>query len=195
MSRQLSIAIIEADVPLAGTAQRHGSYGGVFSSVLNQAAHTLIPPVSLSLSYHAISMGGTFPSTSALAQLDGIIITGSRASAFDDTPWIVELVAFVRDVLHHHKKVKVVGVCFGHQIIARALGVQVRRGDGWEASVSNVHMTHAGREIFGRDVLVRYPLRPRPRSYCLRLQLLTASGPRASTKCTATLSPRFPGAP
>lgn len=64
------------------------------------------------------------------------------------------MVDFVAQVLKQ-KRVKVIGVCFGHQIIARALGVKVGRNpDGWEAAVNDVQLSSRGKEIFGTDVLV-----------------------------------------
>lgn len=55
-----------------------------------------------------------------------------------------------------------VGICFGHQIIARALGARVDRStDGWEVAVNAIDLTEAGKELFGRDSLVQitsYPL-------------------------------------
>ena len=50
----------------------------------------------------------------------------------------------------------VVGICFGHQIIGRALGSRVGRNtEGWEIAVSTVDLTEAGKELFGKDVLVQ----------------------------------------
>jgi len=151
---KLKIAILEADVPMPNTAARQGSYGGVFTALLDSAMSSLgEPPAQLSLTKHAISAEAPLPAPTLVAELDGVLITGSRASAFDDTPWIVELVGFVRRLLHEGR-VKVIGVCFGHQIVARALGAKVARSaHGWETSVMNVVMTRVGREIFGRDVL------------------------------------------
>lgn len=52
-------------------------------------------------------------------------------------------------------RVRIIGVCFGHQILGRALGVKVGRNDaGWEISVCDVDLTEKGKELFQRDKLV-----------------------------------------
>jgi GMP synthase-like glutamine amidotransferase len=49
----------------------------------------------------------------------------------------------------------VVGVCFGHQIVGRAMGARLgRNARGWEASVTAVDLTKRGQEIFGQSSLV-----------------------------------------
>jgi len=68
------------------------------------------------------------------------------------------LVDFTKEVLAQ-KRVRLIGVCFGHQIIGRAMGVKVDRSDrGWEVSVSPVQLTEKGKELFGVEELVRSPL-------------------------------------
>jgi len=64
------------------------------------------------------------------SQADGWIITGSRSGAYENEPWIPPLEAFLRDCLAAH--VPVVGICFGHQILAQAMGGKVENSDkGW----------------------------------------------------------------
>jgi GMP synthase-like glutamine amidotransferase len=66
----------------------------------------------------------------------------------------VKLVEFTKTVLAQ-QRVRLIGVCFGHQIIGRALGVRVDRSDrGWEISVTEVELTEKGRELFGVQELV-----------------------------------------
>ncbi len=59
---------------------------------------------------------------------DGWLATGSRLSVYDDEQWISELVEFVRRV--DAARVPFVGVCFGHQLIAEALGGRVAKAPG-----------------------------------------------------------------
>ena len=74
--------------------------------------------------------------------------------SFSQAPWINKLVEFTTKVLAQDR-VRVIGVCFGHQIVGRALGVKVGRNDGgWEAAVNDVLLTEKGKEIFGKDKLV-----------------------------------------
>lgn len=63
-------------------------------------------------------------------RLDAILITGSAAGVYDETPWMAALMDFIRWAAD--AKVPQVGICFGHQAIAHALGAQVAKSDkGW----------------------------------------------------------------
>ena len=69
-----------------------------------------------------------FPS--AITECDGWIITGSKFGAYDKEPFIAPLETFIRDV--YAADIPLVGICFGHQIIAQALGGKVEKfKDGW----------------------------------------------------------------
>ena len=61
---------------------------------------------------------------------DGWLITGSRHGAYEDHPFIPPLEQFIRDAYAAH--VPVVGICFGHQIMAQAMGGRVEKfAGGW----------------------------------------------------------------
>lgn len=63
-------------------------------------------------------------------ECDGWLITGSRHGAYEDHPFIPPLETFIREA--YAEEVPMVGICFGHQIIAQALGGKVERfAEGW----------------------------------------------------------------
>ncbi|MCJ1463490.1 hypothetical protein MMC07_002098 [Pseudocyphellaria aurata] len=74
--------------------------------------------------------------------------------AYEDHDWILRLVEFTKEVLAQ-TRVRLIGVCFGHQITGRALGAPVARSEkGYELSVIKLNLTAKGKEIFdGKDVL------------------------------------------
>lgn len=59
---------------------------------------------------------------------DGWLITGSKHGAYEDHAWIPPLEQLIRDITAARRPL--IGVCFGHQIIAQALGGEVRKYDG-----------------------------------------------------------------
>ena len=65
---------------------------------------------------------------------DGFLITGSKSSVYDDKAWIRALEDFVREC--HAARRKVIGICFGHQLVAQALGgVVAKSPKGWGVGV------------------------------------------------------------
>ena len=67
---------------------------------------------------------------------DGWLITGSKHGAYEDIPFIAPLEDFIRAV--DAADVPMVGICFGHQLIAQALGGKVEKfKGGWAVGHSN----------------------------------------------------------
>jgi GMP synthase-like glutamine amidotransferase len=61
---------------------------------------------------------------------DVVLLTGSKADAFSDEPWVQALRRRVTDLLRQRRKL--LGICFGHQLIAHCLGAHVGRApNGW----------------------------------------------------------------
>ena len=78
--------------------------------------------------YNVIDMA--FPQS--INACDGWIITGSKHGAYEDHPFIQPLEELIRDI--YAAGVPLVGICFGHQIIAQALGGKVEKfPGGWAA--------------------------------------------------------------
>lgn len=153
----LRLAILEADTPQPQTRDRYGGYTGVFTALLEAAAkpQKLEELVTIK-GYDIVNELHSYPS---LDDIDAILITGSRHTAFDNDPWILKLVEYTKKAIESNR-VRVVGVCFGHQIIGRAEGAQLGRSNkGWEVAVTEVGLTDKGKEIFGLDKMVRHMLR------------------------------------
>jgi len=88
-----------------------------------------------------------FPNVREIEKIDGWIITGSKHSCYEDIPWINDLKDLIR-YLDCQKK-KIIGICFGHQIIAEALGGRVIENHlGWQISVSHFRPNELGKTIF-----------------------------------------------
>ena len=108
---------------------------------------------------------GEYPAS--IDECDAYLITGSRHSAYEDQPWIHRLADFVRelDAAHH----KLIGICFGHQLIAHTLGGETRAAEqGWAVGVHDTCVLTPAewmqpyRERFGllashKDQVVRPP--------------------------------------
>jgi GMP synthase-like glutamine amidotransferase len=70
---------------------------------------------------------------------DVYLITGGRYSVFEDLDWQQKLFDFIRQI--YSNNVPLIGICYGHQAIAHALGGHVERFDnGWGAGVTSVNV-------------------------------------------------------
>ena len=96
-----------------------GDYDAIFGQLLETQG----------LSYQAFSVVDmAFPDS--VTACDGWILTGSKYGTYEDQPFIAPLEDFIRKA--YAADVPMVGVCFGHQIIAQALGGKVEKfKDGW----------------------------------------------------------------
>ncbi len=87
--------------------------------------------------------------------MESVVADSLEHDSFADTPWINKLVDYVAKILSK-TRVRVIGVCFGHQIVGRALKAGVGRNPkGWEAAVNTFDLSPRGKELFGVDQLVR----------------------------------------
>ena len=108
----------EVPVPLRG---QFGPYRKMFERMFDGTGHGFC--------YETVNVaeGAPFPDAAAL---DGIVITGSAAGVYDDLAWMNPLRAFIRSA--YAASTPMLGVCFGHQIMADALGGDVRKSEkGW----------------------------------------------------------------
>ena len=117
----MKIGILECG-PVADQLQpRYGTYGTVFENMLRPH----LPDTDFE---KYVVYDGNIPSRPDAA--DAWLMTGSKFGAYEDHDWIPPLEDFLRRT--YAAKVPIVGICFGHQILAQALGGKVMKSDkGW----------------------------------------------------------------
>ena len=110
---------------------RHGDYPDMYSALLAEAG------ARFELKRYAVAEG-EFPTTAT--ECDAWLISGSRASVYESLFWMAPALQLVRDI--HAAGVPQVGVCFGHQLIAEALGGKVGRATvGWGHGAIEINVT------------------------------------------------------
>ncbi|KAJ5312338.1 hypothetical protein PENANT_c011G05694 [Penicillium antarcticum] len=154
MHPPLRIAVLECDTPLDSINRQYNGYGGVFRTLLTASAKALNQPeklnpeTGLEITAWDIVNDDKYPK---LEEIDAVLLTGSKHNSFEDIPWINRLVEFTQQVLAQNR-VRILGICFGHQIVGRALGTKVGRSNaGWEIAVCDMDLTEQGKKLFGRD--------------------------------------------
>ncbi len=122
----MKIGILECDKVLDKFQKEHGSYPDMFNHLLRG----IDPDIEL-ISYDVIH--GQLPRD--IDECDGYITTGSKYGANDGFDWISGLENFLRALNRRQKKF--VGICFGHQVLVKALGGSIHRSPkGWGAGVT-----------------------------------------------------------
>jgi len=90
---------------------------------------------------------------------DGWLITGSRHGAYEDHPWIAPLEGLIRGMVA--ARVPLVGICFGHQIVAQALGGRVEKAAaGWSVGPTAYRLAEGGTRVlhaWHQDQVTRAP--------------------------------------
>ena len=119
----MKLCILENDVFDPGMAPHLQRLADAFESLLRRAgADWEIEAFN--------TIRGEYPES--FNSFDAVLLTGSRADAFSDEPWVVELRRRVMALLEQRKKI--IGVCFGHQLLGVCLGAKVGRApQGWGA--------------------------------------------------------------
>ena len=115
------ITIIETGLVPRKHRERHGSFPDMFERMIRAEDPTA------TIEIVSIPNGDALPDPRGL---EAILITGAAAGVYDGLDWIAPLEDFVRTA--YVNKTPMVGVCFGHQLIAQALGGTVRQSEkGW----------------------------------------------------------------
>jgi len=117
----MKLGILKTDTVRPEWVPDFGEYPDMFIALLGK--------VDPSIEFHVYDVEqGEYPED--IDEVDAYLITGSKSSVYEDKPWIARLMDFVRDL--DQRKKRLVGICFGHQIVAHALGGRTEKSSkGW----------------------------------------------------------------
>lgn len=145
----IAILVLQSYIP--NVTEKHGDFGDNIIDLLNRAQ----------INYPMIKYQLCTDDESQLCEtyqqlnrnlsanlITGFVLSGSKSDAFDNSKlWINKLDEFIVDTLFKlSTKLPIVGICFGHQILAKNLGCKIGRNElGWEAGT---HTIELNQEIF-----------------------------------------------
>ena len=128
----MKVAILETGRPPGRLAEQFGDYPTMFEKLLGDGFEI----ESFDVAH------GQLPTD----KYDAYLITGSPAGVYDPLPWIEPLQEFIRGATGS----RLVGICFGHQIMAEALGGHVEKSDkGWGAGLHHYSIVRSERWMDG----------------------------------------------
>lgn len=117
----LRICILETDVLRPELVEQYQGYGRMFEQLFTRQ------PIAAEFTVYNV-MNGEYPPDDEV--FDAYLVTGSKADSFGDDPWIQTLKTFLLE--HYRRGDKLLGVCFGHQLLALLLGGKSERAtQGW----------------------------------------------------------------
>jgi GMP synthase-like glutamine amidotransferase len=127
----VKLGILKTDAVRAEWVPEFGEYPDMFMRLLG--------PRDADLEFVVYDvMLGEYPAE--IDEVDAYLVTGSKFSVYEDLPWIHRLLDFLR-ALHARRK-KIVGICFGHQAVAQALGGRTEKAAaGWGVGLHHHRFT------------------------------------------------------
>lgn len=144
----MKIGILECGHTMPEVEEKHGTFPDMFARLLDGNGFSFA-------SYDVEFM--KFPQS--VSECDGWLLTGSKHGAYEAHPFIPPLEEFIRE--SYAAGVPMVGICFGHQIIAQALGGHVEKfKDGWALGLNEYDFEGLGQvklNAWHQDQVLRLP--------------------------------------
>ncbi|KAF7872417.1 hypothetical protein EAF04_003338 [Stromatinia cepivora] len=153
----IRMLVLETDSPHPEVKENKGGYSDILNSLFKKAGKEHDPPLEIETEMHYVvddpenGHHGHPPKVSDIdPSINAILITGTMYDAHGDNPWIKELLHFLRTLWVERKDMKFSGVCFGHQILSRALGAKVEQEPAgkWELAHTEMDLTSVGQRLF-----------------------------------------------
>ena len=129
----MKIGILETGLVREELSDRYDPYPVMFERLLGLAG------AEFEIVAYSV-LRGEMPAS--IDDCDGWMITGSRFGVYEQLDWMLVLQDFIRELAQAERPL--IGICFGHQIIAEALGGKVVKSDlGWKVGVQHYKLDQA----------------------------------------------------
>ena len=122
----MKLGILETGAPPEKLREQFGDYPSMFAALLGDTVQATTYDVA----------HGVLPAR--VDEQQAFLITGSAAGVYDPLPWIAPLIDFLRQA---RGATPLVGICFGHQVMAQAFGGQVIKSPkGWAIGLNRYNV-------------------------------------------------------
>ena len=132
--KEVKLGILDCDELADELQSDYGCYSAMFKTLFKPRLQNVSDDIQY-VRYDVLA--GQVPSD--IEACDAYLVTGSKTGVYDDAPWLPLLSAFL--VSAYAQRKRLIGICFGHQLLADILGGKAEKSDkGW--GVGTLEQTH-----------------------------------------------------